>query len=143
MENLYEERKKIGDIGEDRISEFFKSEGMEVIYRADPNKNFPYYDIVVLNEKSEGKITTIEVKLDRYNNDIVAIECEQSGLSSGINVTTADLYFVYKSALDKIYWIPTKDLKKHIKDKALRPIDCNKEKTKCYLVSVFEFELVS
>lgn len=93
-----------------------------------------------LETTKDGEITHFEVKADRrtFSTGNICIEFAYNGEDSGITSTTADywvLYVVNGDKTERIYLVPTEDLRKIIADELYhKTINCGDGwKSKCYL----------
>jgi hypothetical protein len=138
MSNIYTLKKKVGDIAEEKVIELVDRAQGRILHRPSNKIYFPYYDFVA--ENSKHQVFAIEVKNDTFPNDTVAIEFKQSGQDSGIRISTAHIYFIYKSAYDKLYWVYTNDLKAYIKAKSPDIKPCNYGGSESYMIPLQAFK---
>jgi len=94
----------------------------------------------------DGEITHFEVKADRrtFSTGNICIEFAYNGEDSGITSTTADywvLYVVNGDKTERIYLVPTDNLRQMITDKKYhKTINCGDGwKSRCYLFKETEF----
>jgi Holliday junction resolvase-like predicted endonuclease len=137
MNNLYEESKKVGDVGEEEAIRLLEKANVRILFRSSPDEYSPFFDLIAMNPK--GKCYSIEVKNDRYNNCTVAIEFEHSGQPSGICISTAHFYMIYKSHYKTMFWISTEKLKRYITEKSPEWKKSRKSGSKSYMVPLDDF----
>lgn len=82
-----------GQNGEDAAVEYLSSIGYNVVWRAPKSKVFKFFDLLAINE-STGEVIKIEVKSERYSNQLLAVEVEHNLQASGIYSSKADV-FIY------------------------------------------------
>ena len=106
-------------------------------YRFPENDYHKEWDIEITKD---GEITHFEVKADRrtFATGNICLEFAYNGEDSGITSTKADywvLYVVNGDKTERIYLVPTEDLRKIIADELYhKTINCGDGwKSKCYL----------
>jgi Holliday junction resolvase-like predicted endonuclease len=134
-----------GQNGEDRVVHYLNLIGYKVIWRASKNKKFKFYDLIAMNELT-GEVIKVEVKSERYSNDVLAVEVEYNSEPSGIHTSKADV-FIY-CRYDGIFVIKSDKLsdlileKEHHKEKPRQINDTKGIVTKFYLVDRTHFNKV-
>lgn len=106
-DDTFEERYKIGKIGEDILYNFFVNRGSEIIERAEGYQ--PKYDIKYINPK--GNIKSVEVKTCTKESKNLAMEFKSMNKPSGYHSTQADFYAIVCLKDKKIYVAPTYQLR--------------------------------
>jgi Holliday junction resolvase-like predicted endonuclease len=137
MNNLYKKSKKIGDVGEEEAIKLLEKANARILFRSSPDEYFPFFDLIAMYPQGECHI--IEVKNDTYNNLMVAIEFEHSGQPSGICVSAAHIYMIYKSHYETMFQISTEKLKKYIIEESPEWKKSRKSGSKSYMIPLDEF----
>ncbi len=113
----------------------------KLAFQTNSAMNFPYYDFIMVSPKIG--LFSGEVKLDKHPSNNLAIEYIQSGKPSGINITKADYYFMFKLKNRTMYYLTSDEIKSYIKDNDLRGVPTYKEGrivSWCYLIPMTEFK---
>ncbi len=134
----------VGREAEYIVAKKLETRGNSIVYVA-PNEYFPDYDIIIKN--GYNKELSFEIKLDNFNTPRLAVEFEQNGQPSGIELTKADYYMFYRKpngdSLEKFYYVKTDELKAYINKHSPKPVKCNSNSptgnTKCYLIPIDSF----
>lgn len=131
--NDYEQKKEVGDIGEQKFEELLIRHGRDIIFRAPSDVNLPSFDFIVMNKFGPKRPSIlIEIKTETFNTGRIAIECEYDGNLSGINTTKSDWYVVYNTKKEKFFCMSTEEVRRHTKN--MTPHPCVGGKTKCYFL---------
>jgi hypothetical protein len=130
--NNFNDTMKIGSIGETRIVEmlnFIGYEGVELSEGYQPDYDIKYID-------KDNSISTIEVKTCMSHYPNIAIEFQSRGKPSGIYSTKADIFAVYRSISDVVYFGDTNKILEYIQSNDIK-VRCNKRNntdTKIYII---------
>lgn len=103
--------------------------------------NFPYYDFIMISPKKG--LFSVEVKLDKHPSNNLAIEYIQSGSPSGISITKADYYFIFKLKNRTMYYLASGEIKAYIKENNLTGVPTTKDGrivSWCYLMPMTAFK---
>lgn len=118
--SVYDTQKAVGDIGEYVFECKAHQKSLKILHRPSSEDNFPYYDFLI--QKDDKAPIRIEVKTDQFDTENFAIEIKQKGHPSGLEVTQAEYYFIYRKTSKEMYFMGVDEIKRYIEDNNLAPM---------------------